>query len=98
MAFERKRPVPEEAQVVHARIASNLRTLMQLGPGRKNGVLATAKAAGISHGSLQAILDSNEHSPSIRLLVRLAAHFGLPSVGTLTDSVIPVPDQASACE
>lgn len=81
----RKRVVDLKARAIHERIAANVRHLMNAQPVGRQGLMTTARLAGIGVGSVQSILHDPDHSPSVRVLLRLVKHFGLACIGDLTD-------------
>lgn len=88
MKQARTRPIDLEAREVHGRIAANVRRLMNQQPKGRRGLMATARLAGIGVGSVQSILHDPDHSPSVRVLLRLVKHFGLEGIGDLTDRIL----------
>jgi len=81
--MQRKRIDPQ-ARVIHTQVGRTLRMLMnQSNEGKGIGIIRLAKQAGIGVGSVQSILNDPDHSPSLRVLDRLAKFFKLKGVWTL---------------
>ncbi|MCA9784090.1 MAG: helix-turn-helix transcriptional regulator [Calditrichaeota bacterium] len=81
--LKRKRIDPQ-ARVTHSSIGRTIRRLMdQANDGRGIGIIRLARQAGIGVGSVQAILNDPDHSPSVRVLDRLARFFELKGVWVL---------------
>lgn len=78
-----KRTMPAECTAIHHAVRTNLRHLMnehQVDGKRKKGIgiIKTAQLAGVGVGSIQSILGDPNHSPSLRVLNKLAQGFGVP--------------------
>lgn len=68
----------DDSRRIHNRLSRNLRHLMaESNEGQGISVLALARNCGLGTGSIQAILREPDHSPSIRVLDKLAQYFGL---------------------
>jgi transcriptional regulator with XRE-family HTH domain len=80
---ERKR-IDTQARVTHSAIGRTVRHLMdKANDGKGIGILRLARQAGVGVGSVQAILNDPDHSPSVRVLDRLSRFFGLKGVWVL---------------
>ncbi|MCB1047368.1 MAG: helix-turn-helix transcriptional regulator [Calditrichaeota bacterium] len=83
----RKR-VDEDVRRMHRVLSRNLRQLMaESNGGQSSSVLSLARATGLGTGSIQALLRDQDHSPSIRVLERVAQHFGLRGAWVLMSNM-----------
>jgi hypothetical protein len=81
--LKRKR-IDTQARTTHSAIGRTVRRLMdQANDGKGIGIIRLARQAGIGVGSVQAILNDPDHSPSVRVLERLSRTFGLKGVWVL---------------
>ena len=90
MNTHRKRSLEPECRALHATLRANLRRRMDAfhETGREVtgiGMIRLARKAGIGVGSVQSILGDPEHSPSLRVLDRLARAFGATVAELLED-------------
>jgi transcriptional regulator with XRE-family HTH domain len=70
--------VDEDSRRIHGLLARNLRRLMaEAREGQGISVQALARETGLGAGSIQNIVRDPDHSPSIRVLDRLAQYFDL---------------------
>ncbi len=82
--MQKRKRIDSHARKTHNAIGRTLRILMdRTDDGRGIGIIRLAKQAGIGVGSVQAILNDPDHSPSIRVLDRLARFFKLKGVWVL---------------
>ncbi len=86
--MHKRKRIDSQAREAHSTIGRTLRRLMNQAEGGKGiGIIRLAKQAGIGVGSVQAILNDPDHSPSIRVLDRLARYFNLKGVWVLVRGI-----------
>lgn len=86
--MQKRKRIDSQAREAHHTIGKTLRQLMdRADDGKGIGIIRLARQAGIGVGSVQAILNDPDHSPSIRVLDRLARFFKLKGVWVLVRGI-----------